>query len=101
MESTSIYHLPILKQLLSHTLFVSVINPLVMNKYAKTKFRPSKTDNMNPELNKKSPSAVYQTTTRRYKFLLNYRIRIQYITILRTPVIIAIDSYYIIAKTMS
>lgn len=45
MESTGIYHLPILKQLLNHNLFVSVINPLVMNKYANTNIRPGKTDN--------------------------------------------------------
>ncbi|WP_455716914.1 IS110 family RNA-guided transposase [Anaerosporobacter sp.] len=44
MESTGIYHLPILKQLLSHNLFVSVINPLLMNKYANTNIRPGKTD---------------------------------------------------------
>lgn len=45
MESTGIYHLPILKQLLNNNLFVSVINPLVMNKYANTNIRPGKTDN--------------------------------------------------------
>ena len=44
MESTEIYHLPVLKQLLSHNLFVSVINPLIMNKYANTNIRPGKTD---------------------------------------------------------
>lgn len=44
MESTGIYHLPVLKQLLSHNLFVSLINPLVMNKYANTNIRPGKTD---------------------------------------------------------
>lgn len=45
MESTGIYHLPVLKQLLSHNLFVSLINPLIMNKYANTNIRPGKTDN--------------------------------------------------------
>ena len=45
MESTGIYHLPVLKQLLSHNLFISLINPLVMNKYANTNIRPGKTDN--------------------------------------------------------
>jgi len=45
METTGIYHLPILNYLLEHNLFVSVINPLVMNKYANTNIRPGKTDN--------------------------------------------------------
>lgn len=45
MESTGIYHLPILKELLNQDIFVSVINPLVMNKYANTSIRPGKTDN--------------------------------------------------------
>lgn len=45
MESTGIYHLPILKQLLKYNLVVSVVNPLVMNKYANTNIRPGKTDN--------------------------------------------------------
>jgi len=45
METTGIYHLPILNYLLDHNLFVSVINPLVMNKYANTNIRPGKTDN--------------------------------------------------------
>lgn len=44
MGSTGIYHLPVLKQLLNHNLFISVINPLVMNKYANTNIRPGKTD---------------------------------------------------------
>ena len=44
MESTGIYHLPILKQLLIHNLFVSVMNPLIMNKYANTNIRPGKID---------------------------------------------------------
>lgn len=45
METTGIYHLPILDCLLEYNLFVSVINPLVMNKYANTNIRPGKTDN--------------------------------------------------------
>jgi len=45
MESTGIYHLPVLKELISQNVFVSVINPLVMNKYANTSIRPGKTDN--------------------------------------------------------
>lgn len=45
MESTGIYHLPILKQLLNQNQFVSVINPLVINKYSNTNIRPGKTDN--------------------------------------------------------
>lgn len=44
MESTGIYHLPILKQLLDQKMFVSVINPLVINKYANTNIRLGKND---------------------------------------------------------
>lgn len=44
LESTGIYHIPILKQLIENDLFVSVVNPLVMYKYANTNIRPGKTD---------------------------------------------------------
>lgn len=44
MESTGIYHLPILKQLLDQKMFVSVVNPLVINKYANTNIRLGKND---------------------------------------------------------
>jgi len=34
MEATGIYHLPILDYLKSDNIFVSVVNPLIMHKYA-------------------------------------------------------------------
>jgi len=44
MESTGIYHLPILDYLKSNNIFVSVINPLIMHKYASLSIRRGKTD---------------------------------------------------------
>ncbi len=44
MESTGSYHLPILNFLKEHGVFVSVINPLVMHKYANLTLRKGKTD---------------------------------------------------------
>lgn len=44
MESTGSYHLPILNFLKQHGIFVSVINPLVMHKYANLSLRKGKTD---------------------------------------------------------
>lgn len=44
MESTGSYHLPILNFLKQHRIFVSVINPLVMHKYANLSLRKGKTD---------------------------------------------------------
>jgi len=44
METTSIYHLPILYYLLEAGLFVSVVNPLVMKKYRSRDIRNVKTD---------------------------------------------------------
>lgn len=46
MESTGIYHLPILNFLKSKNTFVSVINPLIMHKYANLTLRKGKTDNL-------------------------------------------------------
>ena len=39
MESTGAYHFPVLTYLKSHDIFVSVINPLVMNKYVNVAIR--------------------------------------------------------------
>ena len=44
LEATGAYHLPLLSVFLDKNLFVSVINPLVMKKYASTAIRKGKTD---------------------------------------------------------
>ncbi|ABR35365.1 IS110 family transposase [Clostridium beijerinckii] len=44
MEATGGYHLPVLSYLKEHGIFVSVINPLVMKKYAAMALRKGKTD---------------------------------------------------------
>lgn len=44
MEATGIYHLPVLTYLQNAGLFVAVINPLVMKKYASAVLRKGKTD---------------------------------------------------------
>lgn len=46
MEATGNYHLPILGYFLEHKLFVSIINPLIMKKYANTTLRKGKTDKL-------------------------------------------------------
>ena len=46
MEATGIYHLPLLAELKKVGLFVSVINPLAMKKYASSSIRKGKTDKM-------------------------------------------------------
>ena len=44
MEATGIYHLPILDYLKDNNIFVSVVNPLIMHKYANLSIRKGKTD---------------------------------------------------------
>lgn len=44
MESTGAYHFPVLTYLKEQGVFVSVINPLVMSKYANMSIRKGKTD---------------------------------------------------------
>lgn len=44
LEATWAYHLPLLSVFLDKKLFVSIINPLVMKKYASTAIRKGKTD---------------------------------------------------------
>ena len=44
LEATGAYHLPLLSVFLDKKLFVSIINPLVMKKYASTAIRKGKTD---------------------------------------------------------
>jgi transposase len=46
MEATGAYHLPLLASLKQAGLFVSVINPLAMKKYASTALRKGKTDKL-------------------------------------------------------
>lgn len=46
MEATGAYHLPLLTSLKQAGLFVSVINPLVMKKYASATLRKGKTDKL-------------------------------------------------------
>ena len=46
MEATGAYHLPLLLSLKERGIFVSVINPLAMKKYATTSIRKGKTDKM-------------------------------------------------------
>jgi len=44
LEATGAYHLPLLSVFLEKNIFVSIINPLVMKKYASTAIRKGKTD---------------------------------------------------------
>ncbi len=46
MEATGAYHLPLLQQLKAADFFVSVINPLVMKRYAASEIRKAKTDKL-------------------------------------------------------
>jgi len=46
MEATSSYHLPVVSYLKEKGIFVSVINPLVMKKYASMTLRKGKTDKL-------------------------------------------------------
>ena len=46
MEATGTYHLPLLLWLKSEGFFVSVINPLVMKRYAAAEIRKAKTDKL-------------------------------------------------------
>lgn len=46
MEATGIYHLPLLSELKKAKLFVAVINPLAMKKYASATIRKGKTDKL-------------------------------------------------------
>lgn len=46
MEATGAYHLPLLSSFKDAGIFVSVINPLVMKKYASTAIRKGKTDKL-------------------------------------------------------
>jgi Transposase and inactivated derivatives len=46
MEATGSYHLPVLSFLEEHGIFVAVINPLVMKKYASIILRKGKTDKL-------------------------------------------------------
>ena len=46
MEATGAYHLPLLVMLKQYEIFVSIINPLLMKKYASTALRKGKTDKM-------------------------------------------------------
>ena len=44
LEATGAYHLPLLSIFTEKKIFVSIINPLVMKKYASTAIRKGKTD---------------------------------------------------------
>jgi len=44
LEATGAYHLPLLSVFMEKNIFVSIINPLVMKKYASTSIRKGKTD---------------------------------------------------------
>lgn len=46
MEATGAYHLPVLISLYKAGIFVSVVNPLVMKRYASTALRKGKTDKL-------------------------------------------------------
>lgn len=46
LEATGIYHIPILTFLQKENIFVSVINPMLMKKYATVSIRKGKTDKM-------------------------------------------------------
>lgn len=46
MEATGIYYLPIARFLMERNIFVSVVNPLVMKKYAAVNLRKAKTDKL-------------------------------------------------------
>ncbi len=46
MEATGAYHLPLVSRFKEAGLFVSVVNPYIMKKYAQSEFRKGKTDKM-------------------------------------------------------
>ena len=46
MEATGAYHMPLLLKFLENDLFVCVINPFLMKKYASVSMRKGKTDNL-------------------------------------------------------
>lgn len=46
MEATGAYHLPLVSRSKEAGLFVSVVNPYIMKKYAQSEFRKGKTDKM-------------------------------------------------------
>lgn len=46
LEATGVYHLPVLSRLKQTSIFVSVINPLVMKKYSSIAIRKGKTDTL-------------------------------------------------------
>ncbi len=46
LEATGAYHLPLVMQLVEADIFVSVINPLIMKKYATATLRKGKTDKL-------------------------------------------------------
>lgn len=46
MEATGTYHLPVLSFLKEHGIFVTIINPLIMKKYASIVLRKGKTDKL-------------------------------------------------------
>lgn len=46
MEATEAYHLPLVSRFKEAGLFVSVVNPYIMKKYAQSEFRKGKTDKM-------------------------------------------------------
>ncbi|EGW38374.1 IS110 family transposase [Desulfosporosinus sp. OT] len=46
MEATGAYHYPVLTYLKDRSIFVAVINPLVMNKYVNVSIRKGKTDKL-------------------------------------------------------
>ena len=46
MEATGAYHLPVLQQLKASGIWISIINPLLMKKYAQNTIRKGKTDKL-------------------------------------------------------
>jgi transposase len=91
MEATGAYHFPVLQCLKEAGFFVSVINPLVMKKYASTALRKAKTDKIdsirvaNYELdnwfrlvNYQAPEEVYEELRQLGRHYSHYvKIRIQ------------------------
>ncbi len=46
LENTGYYHWPVVNSLLEAGVFVSIVNPILMNKFAKVQIRPGKTDKL-------------------------------------------------------
>ena len=65
VESTGIYHLPVVSFLQEHDVFVSVVNPLIIKRYASMDIRNAKTDKIDS-------LKIASYTIDNYRHLVNY-----------------------------